>query len=1122
MISTMQSNRTSTFQSISMIVRMTRLTQSAIIAVFLVGSCALFVAPANAQNNRSVELLKKAVENKTPKHNFKSLDNTSLLTWNNGNVLPGILTKGTDSKLHWNSELFRGDLKLDFTALNNIRFPRDATKQVTTEKYLIRTVNGDKLFGNVTRIKDGSLVLSSERHGEVTIGLDKIFQIVDLENSGSVFIDISDLESWISLSKKKNDWKVTDLGELKTARRNVDLQYETELPESVQIDVVVKWEKKLDFLLGLGAPDATKFVNKMPHIATWQDALVLNHEEDFAIIYDTIDPKTKRLALQIQWNRKTNVVTVRDEKGKELCSTPLPAGRLGLNDGIYIANKSGDLQIDSLRINKMAAEYDPSRIGVQVTEGLSAYGELVGFDGKNWTVADKLVPASTFRSAVLNLETLPNSDEDNILLRYHDGSTIHGKLVGAADNKLSLKTNFVDKPVESNLLGASIVRFQNDPKQNPKLKAEGKHRLFSDYGILFGQITAGSGKQHDVIRWKPVGCEEGLPLTNGNSRIVLSEEKDYEESDPSAIEWPDTIYLNNKDILPCRVNSITDDKILFESFVDNGAISQSEIKAIDFARSEDAGPVSFLDPAWSFPTPVNMNMIDADEEIEGEAEEAEEAEQGADESIESDFEMTGPNELIVNGPQVFGHRSLSTLGSLKFNLEWKRGTFTAMKIRQFQYSPQDNRGGGIGATLNFSDRTVSVTTLDNRRISGQARVTAQNHKAEIDMHFDGKMLTVSVNGQKIYEAPADLRLVKGTALSIALQDKTRRAKLQLKIKDISVDRSRTISSPVLIEPSKLERLLTIPRLRKDNPPTHILCARNQDFLRGELSSLDQDKIKFESLREDFTFERNLVSSIVWLREKPDFESETIIGVAENKGKTIEDQVVQVLLRSGKRLTLNAESLTDDTFNGASDLLGQCGIPIDEILELRLGDFATEATDVAYADWVAIPARKPDLGRSEDEGDFGKTSELVGSKAQDFSLKLLDGSDFVLSEQKGKVVILDFWATWCGPCIRSLPDMIEVTNSFDPDKVVFVAVNERESSELVKDYLDQKRWKMTVGLDNGDVAQLFDVEAIPYTVIIDQKGNIAFVNVGASDEMKPKMLKAIQEIAGPAAAPSSSN
>ena len=56
--------------------------------------------------------------------------------------------------------------------------------------------------------------------------------------------------------------------------------------------------------------------------------------------------------------------------------------------------------------------------------------------------------------------------------------------------------------------------------------------------------------------------------------------------------------------------------------------------------------------------------------------------------------------------------------------------------------------------------------------------------------------------------------------------------------------------------------------------------------------------------------------------------------------------------------------------------------------------------------------------------------------------------------------------------------------------------------------------MTVGLDNGDVAKLFNVEAIPSTVIVDQKGEIAFVNVGASDEIKPEMLKAIQEIAGP--------
>ena len=1123
MISTMRKNRTSTFGSLIVLANVS--TQAAIVAVLLVASCALFVVPANAQRVKNPKLTKKAVETKPPKQIFKSLDTTPLITWNNGNVLSGRLKKGTDSRLYWNSELFRGDLKIDSSALNNIRFPRDITQRTTKEKYLIRTTSGDKLFGNVTRIENGSLVLSSQRHGEITIGLDKISRIVDLDNSGLVFMDISDLEGWTSLSNTKNQWKVTDLGELKSTRRSIDLQYETEFPESFQIEVALRWEKKLNFRLGLGAPDATKFVTQMPHIATWQDALVLNHKEDFSVIYDSIDSKTKRLALLIQWNRKANVVTIRDEQGKELCSTELSSGLVGINDGIYIADKNGDLQIEALRINKIGATYDTLKSGVQVTDGLSAYGELVGFDGKNWTVANnskkdppnkeegeaetqaekKLVPANTFRSAILNLETLSKSDEDNILLQFLDGSIINGKLVGVADNKLSLKTNFTDKPVESDLLGASIVRFQNNSEQSPKFKVEGKDRLFSEYGMLFGQITAGSGKQHDVLRWQPVGCEEGLPLANGNCRVMLSEEKDFQELEASAITWPDTIYLNNKDIIPCRVDSIAKDKILFESFVDNGVISQSEIKAIDFARADDSGPVPFIDPGWYFPTLVNSNKVNAEDEG---------AKEDENNSIDRSFEIMGPNEIVIHGSAAFGHKSLATLGSLKFNLEWSSGTSSIVKIHQFASSPKVSHEKGIGAAIVLTNKRVSVTTLDNRRVGSRPSIFASDYKAEVEMHFDGKTLAVFIDGRKMHQIVVDTTLAKGTAVAINIDTKKIRNVPQLAIKDLMVDRSNMISSPVLVELDKLERLLTIPRLRKDNPPTHILCARNQDFLRGELSSLDQNQIKFQSLRDDFTFERDLVSSIVWLREAPDAESQSIVGVAENNIKAIQEQTVQVVLRGGKRLTLNAKSVTDDTFNGVSNLLGQCSIPMEEILEFRFGDFASKATDVAYADWVAIPARKPDFGRPEDGDEFGKTSKLVGSKAEDFSMKLLDGSDFVLSEQKGKVVVLEFWATWCGPCIRSLPHMIVATNSFDPDKVVFVAVNEREASELVKDYIDQKQWRMTVGLDNGDVAKLFNVEAIPSTVIVDQKGEIAFVNVGASDEIKPEMLKAIQEIAGP--------
>ncbi len=123
--------------------------------------------------------------------------------------------------------------------------------------------------------------------------------------------------------------------------------------------------------------------------------------------------------------------------------------------------------------------------------------------------------------------------------------------------------------------------------------------------------------------------------------------------------------------------------------------------------------------------------------------------------------------------------------------------------------------------------------------------------------------------------------------------------------------------------------------------------------------------------------------------------------------------------------------------------------------------------------------------------------LVGKAAPDFALKLLDGRTGRLSEHKGRnIVILDFWATWCPPCRRGLPAMIDIARKYADRDVVLYAVNQRESAKLIKEFLRESNLDMPVALDpNGRIGKLFEVSGIPRTVVIDKNGTIQAVHVG---------------------------
>lgn len=124
---------------------------------------------------------------------------------------------------------------------------------------------------------------------------------------------------------------------------------------------------------------------------------------------------------------------------------------------------------------------------------------------------------------------------------------------------------------------------------------------------------------------------------------------------------------------------------------------------------------------------------------------------------------------------------------------------------------------------------------------------------------------------------------------------------------------------------------------------------------------------------------------------------------------------------------------------------------------------------------------------------------LGSPAPDIELTGLDGKKVKLSSQKGKIVMIDFWATWCVPCREGLPVTNKLHEKFASKGLQVFAVS-NEDRETVADFVKAKRFTFPALRDaDGSAAKAYKIEAIPTLVIIDAKGNLVSYAVGLEPE-----------------------
>jgi peroxiredoxin len=121
------------------------------------------------------------------------------------------------------------------------------------------------------------------------------------------------------------------------------------------------------------------------------------------------------------------------------------------------------------------------------------------------------------------------------------------------------------------------------------------------------------------------------------------------------------------------------------------------------------------------------------------------------------------------------------------------------------------------------------------------------------------------------------------------------------------------------------------------------------------------------------------------------------------------------------------------------------------------------------------------------------------KAPDFSLKNLEGEAVNLENLKGKIVFLNFWATWCPACRDEMPSMEKLYTKFKDKDFIMLAVNLREKPKTVRSFKEEYRLNFPILLDtDGSVSYRYGVRSIPATFLIDREGHLIGRAVGARD------------------------
>ncbi|WP_395738919.1 TlpA family protein disulfide reductase [Prosthecobacter sp.] len=1052
--------------------------------------------------------------------------NASELHWQNGEWIGGHFVRAEADRVIWRAPMFSEDFEVSMNVLKRVY--RHKTDSKTAEPFSIRLADGSRLFGGITSMDAETVGVKSARFGTIQVLRDNVVSMQRLNAPGMPLSALSSTSGWIESKPENTDsaannktkfWRMVPGAALQQVGWNHSATLPFDAPAKLEMQFTLSSSVRPEFKIELKAADKERMT-----VETWVDDVVLQGRVFERV--QKLSEDDRRVTLTLFWNRETGLCAIYGADGTKLAETSKPpvdeAGQApdakaeekkpaargggglfgalfgvvqgaaqvrvealaqkqaGSSDGdddsqpagLTLLNKGPDLSLETLRVRewdgKLPTDITNVRPRIELTDGHYLKAQPLRADASTLTVrmengAETSLPwekvlgievaatASPFTQAAMPLTEM----------WFTDGEWINGTMLHMRNDVATFKTTFSNGPVSFKTQALHHLEFRGFDADAANLNLAAFDSLTINKNVLHGTLDAGGEAQP---RWKPVG---------GLKPVVMASTGDMEISraaapEAAAMRSEALFYLQEGEVIPGRLRAIDAKQIDLES--DVAAVKHlpaDKVQAIQFGGAS-LNLDGFEDPGWhrvrGGPQQVQRN---------------------------------GKAELRLDPGGSFGHPSFMQVNEIHFSL--LNVGFSALRMRLF--CDESNPGapslnllfGHMGSEVCFGLES-NGDQMDRQfrlRCNGSMPVRIAIAENSVEVFFKG------VSARKIALTP---KMRSGSGIIIEPFSLWGNGERSGGISNFSATIAPGRVAIPIVDLRAKENALTVPRFRKEDPPRHALLAANGDLLRGVIEAATADHFAVRSGMETIQVPRERVKAAVWLIKPADAVSAAF--VAQDREGQPPVITHWLLLNNGGRLGLKVSRFAEDAVFGTNPLLGDCRVPLSQIHVIRSSVPPESASMLALRDWKLKYAPEPVLPESG-----GQSSPLLNQDAKPFKLPLLSGEEFDLSKEKGKVIVLDFWATWCGPCIKSLPGMIDEMAALDPKKVRFIGVNQAEDKDTVKTFLETRGWKFEVALDaNQRVGQSFGVEGIPHTVVIGPDGKVAYVKTG----YEPNGAKTIAE------------